>query len=133
MKLLSRLLRDRKGVSMTEVIVAMAMVLIVTGAAITVLIASSRADTVYRNKYRALNGCENAVECLRFAENDESLLESALKKAGFEEIDPEQEGFGAGYVLIHGDEQVKVVKDDNGDENYVVIYYNDDVIYRTKR
>jgi hypothetical protein len=40
----------------------MTMVLIITGAAISVQIASTRADVAFRDKYRALTGCENAVE-----------------------------------------------------------------------
>lgn len=147
MKFFKKLLRDRRGVSMTEVIVAMAAVLIVTGAAITVLVSSSQADTLYRDKYRALNGCENAVECIRFTK-DKQTLADALLKAGFSEIPvpgtdevrgdaPEGEGdplltqpFRSGYEFVCGDKTVtvKIVTDENtGVESYVVTYCDDDI------
>ena len=56
-KLLKRLVRDRKGISMTEVVVAMALVVIVTGAAISVLIASIQFDVKYKAQTHALNAC----------------------------------------------------------------------------
>lgn len=94
MKKLSKLLRDRRGISMTEVVVAMAVVVIVTGAAISLLIASIRFDAKYRAQTEALNACESAVSCVRFADDAEDL-EEYLKKLGFE-------ASGDDYVLQDG-------------------------------
>ena len=81
--MIKRLLRDRKGISLTEVVVAMAMVLMVTGAAISIVAASARADVSYRYKYEALTACENAADCLRYAngDNTDGLLGTVLTKS----------------------------------------------------
>lgn len=118
-KALLKLLGNRKGISMTEVIVAMAVLVMVSGAAITVLIASVKADTAYQNKYAVLSGCENAAECLRFADGNESLLKEALEKAGFAQTDETE------FTLEKGNETVTVLKID---ESYAVVY-NGEVIY----
>lgn len=119
-KALLKLLGNRKGISMTEVIVAMAVLVMVSGAAITVLIASVKADTAYQNKYAVLSGCENAAECLRFADGNEILLKEALEKAGFAQTDETE------FTLEKGNETVTVLKND--DESYAVVY-NGEVIY----
>lgn len=118
-KALLKLLGNRKGISMTEVIVAMAVLVMVSGAAITVLIASVKADTAYQNKYAVLSGCENAAECLRFAVGNEILLKEALEKAGFAQTDETE------FTLEKGNETVTVLKID---ESYAVVY-NGEVIY----
>lgn len=118
-KALLKLLGNRKGISMTEVIVAMAVLVMVSGAAITVLIASVKADTAYQNKYAVLSGCENAAECLRFADGNEVLLKEALEKAGFAQTDETE------FTLEKGNETVTVLKID---ESYAVVY-NGEVIY----
>ena len=118
-KALLKLLGNRKGISMTEVIVAMAVLFMVSGAAITVLIASVKADTAYQNKYAVLSGCENAAKCLRFADGNEILLKEALEKAGFAQTDETE------FTLEKGNETVTVLKID---ESYAVVY-NGEVIY----
>lgn len=74
MKMLRKLLRDRKGITMTEVIVAMATVVIVTGAAISLLVASVRFDAKYDSQTRALNACESAAHCIRFTDDPGEYL-----------------------------------------------------------
>ncbi|MBO5982190.1 MAG: prepilin-type N-terminal cleavage/methylation domain-containing protein [Clostridia bacterium] len=119
-KALLKLINSRKGVSMTEVIVAMAVLVMVSGAAITVLIASVKADTAFENKYTVLSGCENAAECLRFADGNEILLKEALEKAGFVQTDESE------FALEKGNQAVTVLKND--DESYAVVY-NGEIIY----
>ena len=68
--MLKRLLRDRKGISLTEVVIAMAVVLTVTGSAITLVISSIKADAGFRAKYQALTACEKAADCLRFSKGN---------------------------------------------------------------
>lgn len=127
MKLIRKLLRDRKGISLTEVVIAMAAVLMVTGAAISVLISSNQADIAFRDKYRGLTGCENAVECLRFAtDNELSQAEVAtiLEKAGF--VDETPEDTEVKYIL-EGNEEVTVTYDIEADR--YVVKYRDEIIY----
>ena len=117
--MMKRLLRDRRGVSIAEVVVAMTMVLIITGAAISVQISSTRADVAYRHKYQALNACENAVSCVRFAGNSSETLAEALGKAGF---------VTDNGVFTHksGDYEVVVAYEE---ERYVV-RYDGEIIYK---
>lgn len=115
MKKLSILLRDRRGISMTEVVVAMAVVVIVTGAAISLLIASIRFDAKYRAQTEALNACESAVSCVRFADDAEDLGKY-LKKLGFKDSDD-------GYVLQDGKVTVTVT------ENSWIVTMDDEDIY----
>lgn len=122
-KALLKLINSRKGISMTEVIVAMAVLVMVSGAAITVLIASVKTDTAYQNKYAVLSGCENAAECLRFADGNEVLLENSLTKAGFTKT---EDGEKTEFILEKGNEAVTVFKND--DESYAVVY-NGEIIY----
>ena len=119
-KALLEMIKSRKGVSVTEVVAAMAVLVMVSAAAITVLTASVKADAAFENKYTALNGCENAAECLRFANGDEDLLEDALKKAGFVQTE------NTVFTLEKGNETVTVLK--NNDESYSVVY-NGEIIY----
>lgn len=114
------LLRNRKGMTLLEVVVGIAVVLIVTGAALTLMISSSRADVAYRDEYRALVACENAQECLRFANGDPERLYAALTAVGFTK-DPDSEI----YTLENGSHTVTVTLDS---DNYVV-KYNDETIY----
>lgn len=120
--MIKRLLRNRKGISIAEVIVAMSMLLIITGAAMSVQIASSRADAIYRNQYNALNACENAAECVRFANGDEELLKGTLGKAGF------TEAVGA-YTLTCGDRVVKVTVEAEHETEKYVVTCDDEIIY----
>ena len=83
MKMLRKLLRDRKGITMTEVIIAMAAVILVSGAAISLLVASVQFDSKYDSQTRALNACESAVRCVRFAD-EQGKLETYLGALGFD-------------------------------------------------
>lgn len=126
-KLFRKLLRDRKGISMTEVVVAMALVVIVTGAAISVLVASAQFDAKYRAQTQVLNACENAAECIRFAETPDMLAE-LLKEAGFEPIEEEEtqkfpytfERGGATVTVEHSTRETNI-------DRYVVIFDGEEI------
>ena len=137
--MLKRLFRDRKGISLTEVIVAMTLVVIVTGAAITVVISSAQADVAYRFKYRALTACENAVDCLRYSQGDEKELQNALSVLGFqgyqdnetlaETIETEEEKRKSydGYILKYIDNlnkrEHKIVVTTDATRTFYVVKY----------
>lgn len=106
---------------MTEVVIAMAVIVMVSGAAISVLIASIKADASFENKYFSLAAVENAAECLQFADDNVEELEKSLKRAGFEKLE-------SIYVLEKGDEKVTVSIEN---ENYVV-KLDDEIIYTFK-
>ena len=134
MKWLKKLLRDRRGISVTEVVVAMTMVVIVTGAAISVLVASIKFDVKYEEKTSALSSCESAVECVRFADNEEMLKKTLnLIKEGFGTDTDTSEDDRYVFSLTEGDTTVQVVVTSvSGIDNYVV-KLNDEVIYETSK
>lgn len=126
MKLFAKLLRSRRGISLTEVVVAMTAVVIITGAAVSVLVFSSMADVKFGAKTLALAECENAVECLRFADGNESTLESLLKKVDFVNENGD-------FVWKYGkSETVTVSVETDGENKHYVVKYNDEIIYETE-
>ena len=133
-KLLKKLLRDRRGISMTEVVVAMALVVIVTGAAISVLIASMQFDAKYKAQTHAQNACESAVECIRFADT-QSELEPLLVKAGFTVPGEAKSGNTWEYSFNAGKANARIeieYSDSNPEGNYIesyAVYLNDEEIY----
>ena len=134
MKRMKKLLRDRKGISITEVVVAMAMVLLITGAALTLLVASMKSDAKYLAKSTALNACENAVECVRFAD-DTYTLTTALSRVGFQKtVDPaDPNGYFTKFFLTSGDHTVRVNVSTNAEFEIYVVVYNDSEIYTAKK
>ena len=123
MRKLLRKLRDRKGISMTEVVVAMAVVVIVTGAAISVLVASVRFNDKYNDQTYALNACESAAQCIRYAD-DTVKLEGYLARLGFEKVENESR-----YILSGSDTAVEVVIDGN----VWSVTFDNELIYEAKK
>lgn len=125
MKMILKRLRSRKGITMTEVIVAMAMVLIVTGAAISLVVASVQFDAKYESQTAALNAAESAVECVRFA-GELSELDGYLGKLGFDKVEtiPVDVDADSGYEL-KGNNSVKIwVKGDT-----VTVTFDNELLY----
>lgn len=116
----------RKGFTLTEVIVAMAVVLLITGAAMSVVIASAKADDTYVKRQQAISSCQDAVDCVRFAD-DVTMLEEALQKVGFGE--PEISGGVITFPQANGDTCVLVRVTEGTESNIYVVIYNDEVIY----
>ncbi len=76
-KLFSKLLkkRSRRGFSMAEVVVAIAVIVIVSGSAITYIGAQTRAEAKAVASIEATNISENAIECFRYAgANDKDFV-----------------------------------------------------------
>lgn len=125
--MLKRLLRDRKGISLTEVVIAMAVVLTVTGSAITLVISSIKADAGFRAKYQALTACENAADCLRFSKGNLEKLDYALNSVGFTVTDNI-------YSNGKNENTVKVIYQEDGDLNnnlfdYATVEYDGETVY----
>ena len=129
-KLFKKLLRDRKGISIAEVMVSMALVLIITGAAIAVVTASIQSDAKFIAKYDTLTACENAVECVRYS-TDINVLKTAFKQVGFG--DPEITNADTVYTFTYksGDDDVTVIVTYGAGSNFEnsVVKYNDETIY----
>ena len=115
---MKRLLRDRKGMSLPEVIVSFAIVAMVMVSAISLMMTAAKADAAYRDRDRALIGCENAKECIRFADGNADLLDRTLLAVGFENN-------GGDYILEYGHHTVTVTVD----SACYAVRYNGRVIY----
>jgi len=122
MKMLRKLLRDRKGITMTEVIIAMAAVILVSGAAISLLIASVQFDSKYDSQTRALNACESAVRCVRFAD-DPDTLKGYLEQLGFDILQTQGPDGVTVYPFADGEVTVKV------SESAWIVTFDDDIVY----
>lgn len=82
MKTIKAMLRKRRGISMAEVVIAMAAISIITAAAIALVMASISSDIKYNDRADALAACENASECVRYASNT-AELSAALTEVNF--------------------------------------------------
>lgn len=82
MKKLKALFKGKKGISLVEVVIAMAAISIITAAAISLTLASISSDAKYNSRAEALTACENASECVRYASNITELGE-VFQKVGF--------------------------------------------------
>ena len=131
----------------------MTAVIIVTAAAVSVLVASSAADTKFGAKTRALAMCESAVECLRFADGDTEMLDRTMERAGFERKGEDDYAWEFGELetvsVKTKTDREKVEKLDaegnpvlDGEGNPVtetvetekyVVTYNDEIIYEIEK
>lgn len=115
MKKLLKTIRSRKGISIIEVVVAMAIVMIVSAAALSLMVTSVEFDRKYDAQTQAMNACESAVECIRFA-NTADELDGYLSRLGFEKA-------GEEYILPDND-TVKIRVNGN---QWILIFEGKDV------
>lgn len=81
-------LNSKKGFTVVELVVALAVILIVSATAIGLI---NSQNTIYLRTMQtteATNMAENAVECFRFAVNNGEDFEAVFEKAGYELGDP---------------------------------------------
>lgn len=67
---------SKRGISIAEVMVALAVITIVTAATVTLMITSANAENKAADAVHIVNTAENVVACFRFAENDEEFFEA---------------------------------------------------------
>ena len=73
----------RRGFCVAEVIVALAVIVTVSAAALTLIFAQIRTDTEAASVFAATNMAENAVECFRFARDTKEDLGELLERCGY--------------------------------------------------
>lgn len=73
--------RSRRGISLVEVIVALAVITIISTAALSLVISSARVDANSLRSTQVMMAAENALECYRFAESKEEFA-ALLEKTG---------------------------------------------------
>ena len=72
-KLFREKVKNRGGFSIVEVVVGLTVVVMVTAAALSVILASVQMEAKYLNETTALCACESVVACVRFADNTDEL------------------------------------------------------------
>ena len=70
--------KSRRGFSLAEVMIGLTFVVMVTIAALSLMISSIQMETKYLSKTTALCACESAVAVVRYADNAQELAEGLL-------------------------------------------------------
>ena len=73
--------RSRRGISLVEVVVALAVITIISAAALSLVISSARVDANSLRSTQVMMAAENVLECYRFAESKEEFA-ALLEKTG---------------------------------------------------
>lgn len=76
-------LRRKKGITVAEVAVALAIISIVSAAAIGMALNSVKVETKFVAVTQARTNAENVLDCFRFSENADTFSQ-ALQKLGYE-------------------------------------------------
>ena len=87
------MISSRRGISLVEVIVALAVITIISAAAFSLMIYSSRAEADAVRTTSISAAADDVLECFRYAENDAEFFEAIAK---LDEYDRVEEGR---YVL----------------------------------
>lgn len=100
--------RSRKGITLVEVVVALTIITVISGATVLLLSASVRSDARTLDSFYASAEAENAVECFRFADDGSELLRA------LDAVDPDykqSETDGRIFVLRKNTYTVKITAD----------------------
>lgn len=81
------LLRSRRGVTITEVVIALTIIGIISSAALTTVMHSLRVETQSFTVIEAENAAENALACFRYAEDENEFTEALCKTGAYEKQD----------------------------------------------
>ena len=85
-------LRSRKGISVAEVAVALAVISIISGAAVSMAMHSVKVEANFVAVTQTKNSAESVLECFRFADSEETFAE-ALQKLGDYEFKSEENAY----------------------------------------
>ncbi len=79
------LLRSRRGVTITEVAIALVIIGIISAAALSVVMYSVNVEKQSFSVIQAENTAENALACFRYAETEEEFVEALCKTGAYEQ------------------------------------------------
>ena len=79
--------RSRRGISLVEVVVALAVITIISAAALSLVISSARVDANSLRSTQITIAAENSLECYRFAESEEKFAELLEKTGDYKKVD----------------------------------------------
>ena len=98
--------RSRRGISLVEVIVALAVIAIISTAALSLVISSSKVDANSLRSTQVMMAAENSLECYRFAENEEKFAELLGNTGDYKKADDS-------YVLTESSYAITVKYEDD--------------------
>lgn len=78
---------SRKGVSIVEVVVALVIITIISASALSMMMMSVKVERSALTALEVENTAEDAVDCFRFAENNQVFLECLQMTGDFTEED----------------------------------------------
>ncbi|MBR2938101.1 MAG: type II secretion system protein [Oscillospiraceae bacterium] len=73
---------SRKGVSIVEVVVALVIITIISASALSMMMMSVKVERSALTAMEVENAAEDAVDCFRFAKNDNAAFLECLQKTG---------------------------------------------------
>lgn len=79
--------RSRRGISLVEVVVALAVITIISAAALSLVISSARVDANSLRSTQVTIAAENSLECYRFAESEEEFATLLEKTGDYKKVD----------------------------------------------
>ena len=79
--------RSRRGISLVEVVVALAVITIISAAALSLVISSARVDANSLRSTQVMIAAENSLECYRFAGSDEEFAALLEKTGDYKKVD----------------------------------------------
>lgn len=98
--------RSRRGISLVEVIVALAVITIISTAALSLVISSARVDANSLRSTRVMIAAENALECYRFSDSEDEFVALLRKTGDYIEAD-------GSYVLTESSYAITVEYEDD--------------------
>lgn len=98
MKSIRNRLASRRGISILEVMISLALIAMVTAAAMTVAVSSIQWEAKYQDEMAALRDRESIAACVRYAESAQTLT-PLLEKLGFDAVAATQKGSEYTYTL----------------------------------
>lgn len=98
--------RSRRGISLVEVIVALAVITIISTAALSLVISSARVDANSLRSTRVMIAAENALECYRFSDSEDEFVALLRKTGDYIEAD-------GSYVLTESSYAITVKYEDD--------------------
>lgn len=113
--------RSRRGISLVEVVVALAVITIISAAALSLVISSARVDANSLRSTQITIAAENSLECYRFAESEEEFAELLEKTGDYKKVDDAYVLTEKAYVITVNYTDTKLTfsaTDGDGEEIY---------------
>ena len=113
--------RSRRGISLVEVIVALAVITIISTAALSLVISSARVDANSLRSTQVTIAAENSLECYRFTESEEEFAALLEKTGDYKKVDDAYVLTEKAYVITVNYTNTKLTfsaTDGDGEEIY---------------